>query len=82
MNDQDLRQLVRQALAKTGVVQGQDAPQRSSAPAVQFVPSSVPFGDHASHAMYLQLVNDNGGACLIEPAVPCNHCGFCQSHGH
>jgi hypothetical protein len=20
--------------------------------------------------------------CLIEPAVPCNHCGFCKCHGH
>jgi hypothetical protein len=22
------------------------------------------------------------GACLIEPAVGCNHCGYCQSYGH
>ena len=36
---------------------------------------------HLSHAMYLTLVNP-GDACLIEPAVACNHCGFCQSHGH
>ena len=21
------------------------------------------------------------GPCLIEPTVPCNHCGYCQSHG-
>ena len=20
--------------------------------------------------------------CLIEPAVRCNHCGYCQCHGH
>jgi hypothetical protein len=20
--------------------------------------------------------------CLIEPAVQCNHCGFCKCHGH
>ena len=20
--------------------------------------------------------------CLIEPAVRCNHCGFCKCHGH
>ena len=25
---------------------------------------------------------DEEGACLIEPAVRCNHCGYCQSHGH
>jgi hypothetical protein len=38
------------------------------------------FQDHASHGMYL-LVNV-GDACLIEPAVTCNHCGYCKSHGH
>jgi hypothetical protein len=22
------------------------------------------------------------GPCIIEPGVPCNHCGYCQAHGH
>ena len=25
---------------------------------------------------------DDDGACLIEPSVRCNHCGYCQSFGH
>jgi hypothetical protein len=25
---------------------------------------------------------DGDGACLIEPAVRCNHCGYCLSFGH
>jgi hypothetical protein len=25
---------------------------------------------------------DADGACLIEPAVRCTHCGYCQSYGH
>ncbi len=25
---------------------------------------------------------DEDGACIIEPAVRCNHCGYCQSLGH
>ncbi len=25
---------------------------------------------------------DGDGACLIEPTVRCNHCGYCQSYGH
>jgi hypothetical protein len=33
-----------------------------------------------SHQRY--ALPDSGGACLIEPAVTCNHCGYCQSHGH
>ncbi len=95
MNDQELRQIVRQAIAKTSAVQGLAGVQSSGSGVqgqsrvqgpvqsqVRFVPESVPFGSHASHAIYMQLVNDNGGACLIEPTVACNHCGYCQSHGH
>lgn len=87
MNDQELRQIVRQALAKNGVVPGpgtrvQGSVQSSGfvqSPA--FVPESVPFGSHVSHAMYLQLVN-SGGSCVIEEHVNCDHCGYCKSHGH
>ena len=25
---------------------------------------------------------DTDGPCLIEPAVMCNHCGYCKSYGH
>jgi hypothetical protein len=25
---------------------------------------------------------DGDGVCLIEPAVTCNHCGYCKSWGH
>ena len=74
MNEADLRSIVRAAIQKQLGVQGPAS--------VQMVPDSVPFGSHASHFMYLQLVNDNGGRCLIESKVPCNHCGYCQSHGH
>jgi len=92
MNDQELRQIVRQALAKHGAaqspesrvqspgsrVQGPESRVRSS---VQFVPESVPFGSHVSHAMYSQLVNSSG-ACVIEEHASCTHCGYCKSHGH
>ena len=42
-----------------------------------------PSRDHASHAL-LPLVRggDGDGACLIEPSVRCNHCGYCLSYGH
>jgi len=26
--------------------------------------------------------SDGDGPCLIEPAVMCNHCGYCKSYGH
>ena len=44
---------------------------------------AAPFAGHVSH-LRLPLVRggDEDGACLIEPAVRCTHCGFCQSYGH
>jgi hypothetical protein len=35
-----------------------------------------------SFARYkIQRIGDDG-MCLIEPAVRCNHCGYCECHGH
>jgi hypothetical protein len=87
MNDHELRQIVRQAIARQLSVQSpasnvpgpSSSSVRTSAPS--YVPESVPFGDHASHAMYLQLVNTTT-ACVIEEHVSCDHCGYCKSHGH
>jgi hypothetical protein len=37
---------------------------------------SISFGQY-------QLERPAGDtSCLIEPAVQCNHCGFCKCHGH
>lgn len=61
MNEQELRSLVRTAVARRlGAV----------APPL-----------HASRALYAGLVNV-GDACVIEPAVSCDHCGYCKAHGH
>jgi hypothetical protein len=46
-------------------------------------PASRPVGTHASFALFaLPVGGDIGGACLIEPTVPCNHCGYCRTLGH
>ena len=40
-------------------------------------------GGHASHVLLpLAPGGDGDGACLIEPAVRCTHCGYCLSFGH
>jgi len=41
------------------------------------------FSAHVSH-LRLPILRggDDDGACIIEPAVRCNHCGFCLSYGH
>jgi hypothetical protein len=42
-----------------------------------------PDATHASHArLALLRSGDDDGQCLIEPAVRCNHCGYCLSLGH
>ena len=72
MNEEALRAMIREAVAR----QLTGAPQRSEA----VTPEPVSFVAHASHFRY--VLPDSGGPCLIEPTVPCNHCGYCQSHGH
>jgi hypothetical protein len=43
-------------------------------------PSPLIALSHVSHYRY--GLPESDGPCLIEPAVQCNHCGYCQSHGH
>ena len=75
MNEQELRALVRAAII------AQRSGDRPGQPA-----ASVPFSmvrQHASHALFvLPAGADTDGPCLIEPAVQCNHCGYCKSYGH
>ena len=74
LSEQELREMVRTAIART-------APPAAVTASVTAAPR---VGDrHASHGL-LALVGggDSEGRCLIEPAVPCTHCGYCQSLGH
>lgn len=70
MNEEMVREMVRDALARRGAQPATAAaanmPQRLSS--------------HLSHGRY--TLPESDGPCLIEPAVACNHCGYCQSHGH
>ncbi len=70
MDEQALRAMVRQAVARH--LQGPE-----QAPSVE---RPLTFGAHVSHVRY--VLPESDGPCLIEPAVHCNHCGYCQSHGH
>ena len=71
MTDQELRALVRDAIARHLGPGGQTA-----------APDTVACTSHISHAQFQLLRVDDDTACLIEPGVRCNHCGFCQSYGH
>lgn len=70
MNESALRALIRESIARHLGEPPQDA--------VQQVP--VAFLSDASHYRY--ALPPSGGPCLIEPTVSCNHCGYCESHGH
>lgn len=81
MTEDELRVLVRTAIARV---------QRNATVTPPAVPSFVggrivsdPANRHAGFALFvLPDGSDGGGPCIIEPAVPCNHCGYCKSLGH
>jgi len=71
MTDQELRALVRSVIAQNA---GGTLPPD---------PGAVPLPSvrqHASHALF--VIPAQGDACIIEPGVTCNHCGYCKSYGH
>jgi hypothetical protein len=71
MTEDQLRAVVRDAIAQHA---RQAAPPAVPLPVVR---------QHASHAMFTVPAGaETGGPCVIEPAVACNHCGFCKSYRH
>jgi hypothetical protein len=71
MNEDALRALVRDTIAR---LESGTTPHQPDAGRPLQVTS------HPSHYQYALQPSD--GPCIIEPGVQCNHCGYCQSHGH
>jgi hypothetical protein len=70
VKEEELRALVRESIARHLAAAG--GGPRAAAPAT-----------HPSHFRYAVTSGDESdGPCLIEPAVRCNHCGYCQSQGY
>lgn len=74
MNEQAVRALIRDAIARH---MGQAAPTQPHTTHA----TNITHATHSSHVLYAGLMNVSD-ACVIEPAVPCDHCGYCKSHGH
>jgi hypothetical protein len=72
VNEDALRTLVRETIAR---LDGRSAQPAESDPA-----RLINLAAHPSRYQYNLTPTD--GPCLIEPAVQCNHCGYCQAHGH
>ena len=80
MTEEELRSLVRQAIARHSAAPF--APVGGSLQASGAMASGLPRM-HPSHGLFvLPAGSDSDGPCLIEPAVMCNHCGYCKSYGH
>jgi hypothetical protein len=77
MNEELIRSLVRETIARQLGTPGAFAAGQPN-PDAPLQPAS--FLTHGSHYRY--AVPKPGDACVIEPAVRCNHCGYCESHGH
>lgn len=79
MTEQELRAIVRDAIAR-------HAASRAATTHTVTPMTHAPFTavrQHASHALFAVPAGaDAGGPCVIEPAVACNHCGYCKSYGH
>ena len=80
MNDDEVRALVREAIHKH---LGPGPASIAASP-----PSSIETGSPSASPLLLsfsrykvQRTGDDG-MCLIEPKVRCNHCGYCECHGH
>jgi hypothetical protein len=71
MNEDALRALVRDVIARMEPPSGQP---------ISEAPRMVHLSAHPSHYQYTLPPSD--GPCFIEPGVRCNHCGYCQTHGH
>ena len=78
MTDDQLRALVREAVSRH---LGRQAATPVGPPSALAPVPVVPWAAHPSHYQYVALAN-TGETCVIEPAVACNHCGYCKSHGH
>lgn len=77
MNEHEIRTVVREAIARH-LGSARQAPEPD--------PTDLGFHPPARHASHVLLPIRGGGEldgrCLIESAVMCTHCGYCQSYGH
>ena len=77
MNDDELRALIRAAIQRhMGESPALPAATIAAATIAAELPVSISFGQYRLE----RAAGDT--SCLIEPAVQCNHCGFCKCHGH
>ena len=81
MNDDELRALVRAAIQRHLPAAAEGVATKLAAiHASEVGPLRAEVG--LSFGQYRLERAPDDTMCLIEPAVRCNHCGFCKCHGH
>ena len=78
MNDDELRALIRAAIQRHVGTSASAAEGRVPTKLATIQASEVGL----SFGQYRLDRAPGDTSCLIEPAVQCNHCGFCKCHGH
>ncbi len=81
MNDDELRQLIRAAIQRHTGAEPANSGASGFSRIVPVVPVVSPTVSISFGQYQLERAKDDT-SCLIEPAVQCNHCGFCKCHGH
>jgi hypothetical protein len=72
MNEDALRAIIRETIARVSARGGESS--------LGDAPKLFHMASHPSAYQYALPPSD--GPCIIEPGVACNHCGYCQTHGH
>lgn len=72
MTEQQMRELVREAIARQTARRAPGGPD--------MVPATFLHADVSGSQFAVPSGPD--GTCIIEPSVMCNHCGYCKSYGH
>ena len=80
MTDDELRGLIRAAIQRH---MSSDHPQAAAEGRVSTKLVGIQASEAGLSFREYPLERAAGDtSCLIEPAVQCNHCGFCKCHGH
>ena len=88
MTDDEIRSLVRVAIEKHMRPAASSADRRGGSGTLAQAATAATLDPPAPPAIAISFGRyalpraEDDTMCIIEPAVQCNHCGYCQCHGH
>ena len=83
MTEHELREMIRASIARHSFsAEHAELAEQGHTRSAGAATSAVQAANPSFARLPLLRSGDDAGACLIEPAVRCNHCGYCLSYGH